>query len=160
VVAGDGRSIVRLTITRASLPLFCLVAGALMRPTPRWRRLAGVAAAGVVATVFGAPIGIGQPDVLLLLAGVLLVAPVLVYRGGWAVAGVVGVLQPVTWPVPWTGYQPGTVLVLVLLGAMVGRDALERWPSVRVLELVGRHPLAWYVAHLALLAGAVSIGGL
>lgn len=153
VAAGVAGHPLRQTVTRASLPLFCVVAGALLPTTPRWARLGAVAAAGLVATVLGGPIGIGQPDVLLILVAVLAAAPFLVFRGGWAVALGLAVIQPVTWPVPWSGYQPGTVLALVLLGVMVGRPALERLPWRPVLAAVGRAPLRWYLGHLAVLAG-------
>lgn len=154
--AGVAGGLGRLSITRASLPLFCVVAGALVRPEGS-RRLRQVGVAGVVATGLGVPIGIGQPDVLLLLFAALAIAPVLIFRGGWAVGMAAAVIQPVTWSVPWTGYQPGTVLALVLLGAMVGREALDRAPAVGLLAWVGRHPLAWYLGHLFVLF-ALAVG--
>lgn len=158
-----GADLVRLTVGRVALPAFCLVAGALVRPLDGRRawRLGTVFGAGVVATALGAPLGIGQPDVLLVLAVVLAGAGGLL---AWAwrrcsstplvVAGALAVLQPVTWPIPWTGYQPGTVLALVLIGRQLGRGPLERWGRALPAPLggLGRYPLTAYVGHLAVLA--------
>lgn len=152
---------VRLTATRASLPLFCLVAGSFVAGrAPRWERLALASGAGMVASVIGAPIGIGQPDILLLLVPALVAAHYATRSddsGVWLVVLVVAILQPVTWPIPWPGYQPGVVAALVLVGAMVSRCDLDvsGWRLPAIFELAGRWPLALYVGHLAVLYVAV-----
>lgn len=148
---------VRVTATRASLPLFCLVAGALLPSSPRWGRLGMVALAGLAATIPGALIGIGQLDVLLILAVVLAVAPLAARNPTpWLV---VAILQPVTWHVPWSGYQPGVVLALVLVGRMVGADQLDqlgrRLPSWSAM--ISRWPLTVYVGHIGMLAAIVAV---
>lgn len=152
LVAGAGGAW-RLTVTRAALPLFCVVAGSLARPGRPGRRLGVVAAAGLAATVLGAPLGIGQPDVLFLLAGVLVLVRWVGPRPGgpaWAAVACLGVIQATTWPMAWTGYEVGTVLALVLVGQVVARRDLDqlgcRLPAV--LAPVGRAPLWWYVGHL------------
>lgn len=160
IVVGGGLALVlRLSVTRLSLPLFCVVAGALVVDRPRWRRLGAVVLAGYVAMVIGYPLGIGQPDVLVVLAVALAVAP-LVVRVGWALPGLCWcLLQATTWPFPWRGYQPGVVLGLVLVGHLAGRERLgrigDRLPEV--FERVGRRPLAWYLGHLLVLGLAVAL---
>lgn len=146
-----GSVLVRSTATRAALPLFCLVAGALARRlTPE--RTAKLAAAGLVAGYVGGPFGIGQPDVVLLLLAAL--AGVHVCRNNYAaqlVLLVVAVIQPVTWPAPWTGYQPGVVIALVAIGTYGDTldDAGRRLPPL--LARVGRYPLSIYLGHLIVL---------
>lgn len=169
LLAAGGLVAVRVTVTRASLPLFCLVAGALLTAArPRWARLGKIAAAGLVATAFGAPFGIGQPDVLFVLALALVAAPLLIRIGSPGVlygALAVAILQPVSWPgwllVPgWTGYQPGTVLALVIVGHLWGAPQLahygDRLPGW--LALPGRHPLSLYVWHVFVLGALVAVG--
>lgn len=162
ILVAFGPDQLRLGATRASLPIMCAVAGALCGRAIRLRRTAAVVAAGVVAMVLGRVVGVGQPDVLLLLAGAL--ASVAWVRGTghtwllWALASF-AVIQPTTWPVEWSGYQPGTVVALVILGVWAGSNYVDgwglAWPSW--LAVVGRRPLAWYVGHLAVLAVGVVV---
>jgi hypothetical protein len=158
VAGGHPGSLLRWTVTRAALPLFCVVAGALMparfrRPGRRW---VAVCTSAVVASVIGPAIGIRQPDVLVLFAVLLPAAPWLWDR--WRVtAACVAVIQPVIWPMGWGGYEPGTVLALLFVGAWLGPvQLLERVGRVQVLErgplpAIGRAPLRWYVGHLSVL---------
>lgn len=152
--AGGFALLARLTVTRASLPLFCVVAGCLSAGRPRARRLVPLIVAGVVLSVLELPFGTGVPDVLLVLAAMLCCLP---RAGSRAVPVVlaVAVVQPVTWPVGTGGYEPGVVLGLLIVGQLLGRAWVDR-VGVRLpsaLEVVGRYPLTWYVAHLAVLAG-------
>jgi uncharacterized membrane protein len=153
----------RLGPTRVALPLFCLVAGALGGGPweRRSRRVAQLGVAGVVVScTAGLVLGTGAPDVLLVLAlGIVVVE--LVERAGsplltLAVLAVAAV-QPVTWRVG-TGYQVGTVVVLLWLGGLPGvREGLDAAGSRLPvwLERAGRRPLTVYVVHLTVLAGGV-----
>lgn len=67
LVAVDPSSLARFTITRLSLPLFCLVAGSLAVRARR-RRLLPVAVAGVVVLPLEWAAGLGVPGPLLLVA--------------------------------------------------------------------------------------------
>lgn len=160
VAAGETRSIVRLTVTRLSLPLFCIVAGILLKDKMNAKRIYQLILAGALATSLGRPIGIGQPDILLVLALVLAIAPVLYKRRELLVLAICfGAIQPVTWPEPWlpheiwTGYQPGTVLVMVLAGTMLkNSELIPKIKRLPVWEFVGKFPLSFYLGHLAILA--------
>jgi uncharacterized membrane protein len=152
----EPRSVLRETVTRLSLPLFCVVAGSLAQRRPRWGRLASVGMAGVGATALGAPIGIGQPDVLLVIVAAML-ALSLLWRCPVA-ALCVGAVQPFTWPFPGNGYQVGTVLVMLVAGRLAGAETVAGWARrCRPLEWAGRHPLALYVGHLAVLRAVVAL---
>lgn len=165
---GGPWDLLRLTAGRLAFPLFMIVAGAVYAiRSSRVGRLVEVAGCGVFVTAVcvlsGLPIG--QPDILLLIAGGLAVMPVLVR---WPLLALcVGVIQPFTWRVPWTGYQPGAVVVLLLVGYWVVADegyyvsGPVTLPWLRApawLLAVGRSALAVYVAHLVVLA--VVYGGL
>jgi uncharacterized membrane protein len=155
----------RLGPTRAALPLFCLVAGALGGGSwaRRSRRVVQMGVAGVVVTATaGLVLGTGAPDVLLVLAFGVVVLEGLrqVGSAGLTVAVVaLAAIQPVTWRFG-TGYQVGTVLVLLWLGGLPGvRDELEvagrRLPAW--IGLAGRRPLTVYVVHLVALAVVVGV---
>lgn len=149
VAAGAGVGPIRLTLTRLALPLFLLLAGALWTRSALGRRHLEIGAAGLVATGLGLVVGIGQPDVLLLILGAL----VLMRWAGPVLAGAAAI-QATTWPMGWTGYEPGVVVVLVVLGHLYGARPLDRLGQrlPAALEVVGRHPLGWYLGHLAVLA--------
>lgn len=149
---------VRLTVTRASLPLFGVIAGVMLgrRRAPDVWLL--IAAFGCSQLSYLFPFGTGRPDVLILFAVVLTAAPVLLRAPVLLCA--LGIIQSVTWPLggSWTGYQPGTIVALVSLGSLfayfggdypVNGRAVSLLPSW--LEPVGRHPLGWYVGHFVVL---------
>jgi hypothetical protein len=148
--AGVIGELTRDSVTRASLPLFCVVMGSLAVGRPLGRRLWVLLGWGVVASGIGFPIGIGQPDILLLLAAGLVIVQLAFRWGDWWFALVLLILQPVTWPVPWTGYQLGTVCGLQIAGALMGRHFLSaaggRLPGL--LAEVGKRPLEIYIGHL------------
>lgn len=152
LVSGDGLPI-RLTVTRASLPLFALTAGALWRPGAR-RRHALILVAAAVSMVLGVGLGIGQPDVLL----VLLVASIGMhaYLRFPVATAAVAALQATTWPVfTFTGgYEVGVVLVLMIMGRVFGAARLDGYGRKLspIFDRIGRYPLTFYVGHLALLA--------
>lgn len=151
VVAAPGHWL-RSTLTRLSLPLFLLVAGALFRPGWRTRYL-DVLSAGVAATFIGAPLGIGQPDILLLILGGCLILNVagrlrvhdlvvvtfglLAARQGWLEVG--------------TGYGVFEVAGWLALGRLGAFELRAFDLHDRALAAVGRRPLAWYVGHLVAL---------
>lgn len=159
--------LLRLTAGRVAFPVFLVVSGAVyaMRGA-RGRRLLEVAACGLfvsaVCVLAGLPIG--RPDILLLIAAGLAAMPVFVR---WPLLALcLGVIQPFTWPVPWSGYQPGAVVVLLLIGYWVMADegyyvtgpVTLRWVSTPAWwEWLGRSALSVYVAHLVVLA--VLFGG-
>lgn len=148
----------RLTFTRAALPIFAVLAGSLARTSrPIGRRWAWVGITAPLVAVLPVP-GV-FPDVLLLLGlGAIVVA--CVPRPAWPVVLVVCMLQPSTWPIPapWTGYQPGLVVGLVLVGALCGRTWLDRLPPGPAwLRWLGKHPLTLYIGHLVVLSAAVTL---
>jgi len=158
--AGVGFVLGRLTVTRGSLPIFCLVAGALLPTTwaPR-RRLLLVALAGVAAGFLSAPMGFPAPDILLLLAAASLAGGAIVR---WPLGAIVlALVQLSAWPLAgrfgWAGYEPGLIVGLMGAGVIAGRHRLhELGDSLPAfLEVVGRRPLAWYLGHLTVLLGLV-----
>jgi hypothetical protein len=160
IVFGEGwlSQGVRMTLTRAALPLFCVVAGSLATVFVGRMRFGTLAAWSVVAAVMGVLLGIAQPDILLLLALGLSVMPLRGEVTWWPVFAL-AILQPVTWPLPWAGYQFGTVLALLMVGRLIERgelDALGRWLPAWI-GWIGRHPLWWYLGHLAVLCALASV---
>lgn len=142
----------RMTITRAALPLFMLLAGALLADRrPSGKRLGQVVAAAVCAQllVLRLPF-MATVNILPVIGWALWVWPRVRGWGVWGVAGCMVFVATLPWPL---GYHPGHVLGLMLLGTLLGRAPLERlggclqpWAAV-----VGRRPLAWYLGHLAAL---------
>lgn len=144
----------RMTVTRASLPLFCLCTGVLLHFRRSSRRLLDVALVALVLNVAldVVPIGIGSPEILGVWSLVMLGS---VWLLRWPVPVVVlGVLQATIWQVGWAGYEPGLVAAFVAVGVLAGRpalawaDALPAWVGA-----VGSRPLRWYVGHLVVLMG-------
>lgn len=154
VVSGHTDSFIRFTVTRAALPLFCFVSAIVPR-SGRFNavRFSEIVFAGLVSSYFGLALGIGQPDVLLLFA-VLMVIPDLWFSSVWFLT--LSALQPFTWPVPtlFGGYQIGTLVVLFAIGChFVDRIRFDRF-GLRlplVFERVGRWPVLFYVGHLGFL---------
>lgn len=167
ILAAGAASWLRLGPTRASLPLFCLVAGSLQaRRGVGVLRCVELAVVGLVMTVALDPlVGIGTPDIVVLL-GIALLVFELAKDNEYLVLTVaaVAVIQPFTWPVETNGgYQIGTVVALVYLGrhkALALAAQGERVP--RCFEWLGRHALGVYVVHIATLgvvvAGLVQVG--
>lgn len=160
LLVGGAPNVWRLGPTRAALPLFCLIAGALSGSLSarRVERLAHVGSSGAVAVVLWVWLGLAQLDVLLLLAAGLVVVAVVPARWRWLTMAV-AIVQPFTWPDGLAGYELGTVVALLLVGVEVGRDRLD-WIGGRLpgwLSWCGRWPLSVYVGHLALLAVLVEV---
>ena len=152
---------VRLTATRAALPIFGILAGhlAATRP-PKFDRVVLLALAAGLASQVGPYAHIPGPDVLWLLAGSVLAVGFTPSRYRVALLAV-AVIQPTTWHMAWAGYQPGVVLGVVLAGSWATRDSLDglgsRLPDW--LGWAGRRPLLTYVGHMAVLAVAVQLVG-
>lgn len=153
--------VLRLTVTRVALPIFCLVAGALWRPG--WRpRYLELGAAWLVAEVLARLLGMPTPDVLLPIAvGFALLH--LAQRSPWLVLVVLLVLDHSRLgAIPgWTGYSPWYVAALLVVGHLARAEiyaAAERLPDVAWLSSIGRRPLGWYVGHLLVLAVVVQLG--
>ena len=158
-----GPHVVRLTITRLALPLFMIVAGYLLGQRggqrPSSRRVLAVGACGVATTTMFHLMGLPTPDVLLTFVAVLMVYPLL---SRWPLQlATLGLLQAVNIPIPWTGYQPGYLLLWVGLGVLTFRAGIAL-PTLRLpswVAAVGRQPLRWYVGNLAaLFVAAVGFG--
>ena len=147
---------VRETLTRASMPLFALLAGHLARRVS-WR-LALVFGWGLVLSVV-APWA-GNPNILLQLGvGLVLLwavrlpglpaAPLLLAGAAWPLLlGANGYL-----PAPGAAYPLAAVVGLVFLGALAPRPSLAFLEGLRLplLARVGRCPLTVYVGHVLLL---------
>jgi hypothetical protein len=153
LVVIDGPALVRLTVTRAALPLFALLIGALWRPGLRWRHVELIAAA-VAASVLGPLAGLtATPDVLVVIAVALLLMPLAVRAPIPVLAA--SIIAPVTWPEAHTGYSVAVVLALILTGYLLRwkiRDGVEHTSLPAWLAVVGRYPLTWYLGHLTVLA--------
>lgn len=155
----------RLSVTRLALPVFMICSGLrLARRSVTTRRWAEVLIAALVVNAGALLAGMPEfvPDILALWCLVMvLAAPIRRYP---ATAVVLGLLQSMYWRVPIGNYQPGWVLAFVALGVLVARsgdrELLEpissRLPDW--IAAIGRHPLSWYVGHLAAL-GALTVGG-
>ncbi len=152
---GDLGVWLRLTLTRASLPIFCLCTGYLLSDRlPRAIRVAQVALAGFTATVILRPLAppLDVVDPLVVVAVSLCFWPLLLR---WPLLCIViGSVQAYTWKGLWHGYQPGHLVALYAAGVMLRRSpsdltachaAAARLPYLFVH--FGRHPLAWYLAH-------------
>lgn len=150
VVFGNPQSVIRLTATRAALPIFCVIAGSLLKDKPNVQRLALIGIAGCMASFIGTPIGIGQPDILLLLAIGIGLTPYVANIPFLCIA----IIQPVTWPIAWTGYQPGTIMALLIVGRLLvdKRQIATNWGALeKPLAFIGRYPLTLYIGHLTVL---------
>lgn len=139
----------RLTLTRASMPLFVLVSGAVCVGRGRsWRGLAVLGLVAIVATALHLVLGLAVPEMATMLF-VLAIAGPLVHRWPWAwvVGGCTVAAQP--WGGAW--YDVGAVAALYGVGHLAsGHLAAVKLPAF--LEGPGRDALVWYVGHLALLA--------
>lgn len=151
----------RVGPTRASLPLFMLVSGWLLagRTRPANVRCAQLAIAAAVGGPLSWFLGLGAPDIL----AVYIVALFLWWcaRAHPVAAITVGFVGAYTLPFGWAGYEPGYVLGLIGVGALMrstGRDYWswgDRLPSF--FEWAGRRPLSLFVGHLAVLAWLVAV---
>lgn len=166
LVLVDPDHLARLTITRLALPAFAITTGYLWRPrwSTRYLQLLVAAIAADVASGFIGP-EMGQPGILWLIVygyGLLWLfeqldwPPVLkvtmaVLAWHWLPVGGM--------PDWWTGYHPFEVVAWMLLGRhMLSRHQVAGLPRIRWAEAIGRRPLTWYVAHLAVLASLATLG--
>lgn len=146
----------RLTLTRVALPLFLLLAGALLAGRcPRGGRVVEVLAAGVLVSqlvVAGWLPWMAPLDILVSIGCGLLLWPWI--RGSGWFGVVVCMVLAATFPAASLGYHPAYIVGMMLVGTVVGLGPLyrlgERLP--RWCAWPGRHPLGWYVGHLGVLA--------
>lgn len=157
---------VRITVTRLSMPAFMLCSGMLLaRHQISRRRWCEVATAAVVVNLAAVAAGMSAfvPDILALWCVVMVVAGPI--RRMPVAMAVLGLLQTLYWPIPIHNFQPGWVMAFVALGVLAERgqdrrmlqalgDRLPSWT-----EPMGRHPLGWYLGHLAVLASVTVTGG-
>lgn len=159
-------NIARLTVTRLSLPAFMACTGYLLAdhiPSRRRRlEIAGVALA-VNAIIVAANTGLAWPEILGVWTLVMIFAGAI--RRWPTTIAILGLIQYAYWPLPhFDDYQPGWVAAFIALGVLLARSgAREFIDSVgRRLPLwvqhFGRHPLVYYVAHLAIIAALAEIG--
>jgi uncharacterized membrane protein len=163
VLYAAGLHVWRLGPTRIALPLFALLAGALFRPGLARRRLVELAVAAILlAPPLEHLLGMPTPGILAVLLWCVLILQLVDLDSRPTVLAVltVAVLQPVTWPMvlwfpTWNGYEPGTVLALMLVGQLA-RPYLAQLESrsraaASSIERIGRYPLTLYVGHLLVL---------
>lgn len=154
----DYASPLRFTATRLALPAFVICA-ALVRPVGAAalgrRRMLLLAGAVCAEAVLGPAAGLGTPGPVLLITLVLVAAPQLDRAPAtFAVLGLIQALYLAPRFGPhWDGYQPGMVAAWWCVGRLV-TDRERAWTEhlPRPLAVVGRHPLAWYLGHLAVIA--------
>lgn len=153
LVAVAPASVLRLTATRLSAPLFMLCLAVLWKPGLNRRRLGFMLAAVFVEYSTFPIIGIPTPGIMVGIVLVTLAAerwPLA--RHGWACT-VAGLVAWVYW-----GFSPGVVLMWWGVGRLAAwqevRPYGERLPAW--LARLGRHPLGWYVGHLSVLAVLVA----
>jgi hypothetical protein len=153
-------ALVRMSLTRFSMPLFMIVSGLLLarKGLPSTRRLVQVAMAAIALNLafLSIDVGFAAPEILAVWLLVLLFYRLIVRYP--IEAAVLGILQTMNWPVSWAGYQPGTIMAFLALGVV-----LSRFPESAVLRsgdylpgfcsAIGRRPLSWYTIHLGLLWG-------
>lgn len=155
-----GLQLVRVSVGRLALPIFFVLAGALVRRLT-WRHGA-IFAVGLVLPVV-VP-WIDSPNVLTLYAvgAVVLVAGARWWWWPWVVLVVAVTLLANGWgDWPAGGYPPAALLALLAAGTLlrryVGLEALhevgEGLPGW--LGAIGRRPVTWYVGHLLVLQGLV-----
>lgn len=137
-------------LTRPALPAFMVVSGYLFtRVGPRYF---DVVLAALVTWPVVQYLGLVWIHILLVYA--LVVPGLALPLGLRVVVGSLGLLQAMTWPLGWGGYEPGYVFAFLVLGNLLAYTGI-RWPEVRfrLLEVVGQWPLSVYVGHLVALAG-------
>lgn len=148
----------RLTVTRFALPLFMICAAHVWRPlSGRNARRLGLAAIAEVALCEA--LDFASPGIIAIYLGLMLglrIAPRLAERPG--VLLLFGLIQAAYVPLGWGGYEPGLVLTWWALGRLAAQEleAAGQWLPTWAATL-GRHPLGWYVGHLAVLAAAGSL---
>lgn len=170
VVTGHGDLWVRSTITRAAMPAFMVIGGALVAHTmtpPRLARLVRTIAIGLALPVM-VP-WIDDPNILVMYAaGWLLVWAVSRWTWGAPLLVIVGATLAANGLLGHTGagyYPIGAVVALMGAGAWIGRLQLASWlqpfgsRGLRLVQWLGRHALAFYAAHLLVLR-FLQIGGL
>lgn len=152
-----GVELLRVTVGRIALPLFFVVAGALVRRVT-WRHGAtfgiGLALPAVIPWL-------SYPNVLVSYTLGALLLVIARYVAGRPGVIVLLVVLLTAWANGWgggfPGYPPAALIALMGVGALLGRDevtkagrAVPAW-----LEPVGRWPLTIYVGHLLVLHVAV-----
>lgn len=149
-----------LVVMRPVAPVFLILLGLLWRPGFR-RRHVQLLGGAVVSQLLALYLGFALPNILVVMALVLLVMPLAV-RWPQITLGL-AVTSIVFWtPAFWSGYPLGFALACAMAGHLLRPDGFVRaygsFGSRLGLEVVGRWPLTFYLGHLLVLAAATNYG--
>lgn len=152
----DPDSPARYSITRAALPLFCIAsAQARSSRPPRWSRIAALVCVGAAISAASAlwwPELLVRPDVLIVFAAAIAIRYAL--RGLHpVVVAIIGWTQAAFLPIGWDGYELGTLVMWLAIGALVSAPTIDELASKlpKWLAVLGRYPLTVYAGHLGCL---------
>ena len=150
VLVFDGPIIIHDTITRLAMPIFMIVAGHLWKE-PTLNRHIKIMLAALLATIpqfyMGLPIG----NILFAYACASVLMWYAFYFNPTAVA-VLAVVQFTCFPFYQFGYQPGLVLLIMMIGYYLpipeNFKAISSNAANLAMANIGVNPLVWYVGHL------------
>jgi len=140
----------RLLLPWHGLPIFCLLVGAFGQRR-NLERVSLWLASGIFLSLFVSPtLGTGVPDVLCLLA----LGRILMWSKWSYVVLILALMQPIALRLPWSGYQPGAIVSLVLLGPVL--VDLQKWNAFGLwfpssFGFLGRKAFPIYIGHLLLI---------
>lgn len=149
-----GWEVVRLTAGRVAMPLFFLVAGHLAG-SPKWRHVR-IGFLGLLLPL--AVPWIDNPNVLVLWAAGVALLWCLRYFGhlaAWVTVVALTLLANGWGFAPGNGYDWLALWGLMAVGHGSATHRMFGWGNAlpEWVAAMGRHPIAWYVGHLAVLQG-------
>lgn len=146
----------RLTITRFAMPLFMIASGLIWAlyglKVKRWIQVFVVAILlNLFLRVFWSDFN--NPEILFVWA-ILAIGWRLIVRFPISVI-IIGYIQFIFWPIPWSGFQPGELAIFLGVGVLAARTALDQlWKYIKfekllsALAFIGHYPLSIYCGHL------------
>lgn len=149
---------IRLYSTRWVFPLFMILAGYFFNwDGPRAGRLAQLVIVSVVSVALTVYIEMDGINIVALYTMAYALMPLFMISPLFMVgAGIVQATHPYM-AFPYSGYQPGAVFALIGAGVLARRAGyVWPWPGFgewRWIQFVGRHALAFWIGHLALMGG-------